>query len=57
MTDLLASIEVDWVSLSRREPEHEQNHVLYGSLMIALTRLALTESGWNTLAQLALPEA
>ncbi|XGW11331.1 hypothetical protein V3C99_012661 [Haemonchus contortus] len=56
MTDLLASIELDWVALSRREPDDEQNHVLYSSLMIALTRLALTECGWNTLADLALPE-
>ncbi|VDO54922.1 unnamed protein product [Haemonchus placei] len=56
MTDLLASIELDWVALSRREPDDEQSHVLYSSLMIALSRLALTECGWNTLAELALPE-
>ncbi|VDO87578.1 unnamed protein product [Heligmosomoides polygyrus] len=56
MTDLLASIEVDWVSLSRRQPDDLQSHVLYKSLMVALTRLALTESGWNTLAHLAIPE-
>ncbi|WKX97837.1 hypothetical protein Q1695_013489 [Nippostrongylus brasiliensis] len=56
MSDLLASIELDWVALSRRQPQDVQNHLLYNSLMIALTRFALTDSGWETLAQLALPE-
>ncbi|RCN30620.1 hypothetical protein ANCCAN_23600 [Ancylostoma caninum] len=56
MTDLLASIEVDWMALSRREPEAMRSLALFKSLMIALTRLSLTESGWNALAELALPE-
>ncbi|EYB80869.1 hypothetical protein Y032_0398g728 [Ancylostoma ceylanicum] len=56
MTDLLASIEMDWTALSRGEPEAVRSLALFKSLMIALTRLSLTESGWNALAELALPE-
>ncbi|ETN71531.1 hypothetical protein NECAME_14180 [Necator americanus] len=56
MTDLLASIEMDWVALSQGNPESLRDHLLFKSLMVALTRMSLTESGWNALAELALPE-
>ncbi|KAE9416788.1 hypothetical protein Angca_009036 [Angiostrongylus cantonensis] len=56
MTDFLASIAIDWTALSRHEPDAVQNHTQYKSLMIALARLSLTDSGWNALADLALPE-
>ncbi|VDM54146.1 unnamed protein product [Angiostrongylus costaricensis] len=56
MTDFLASIAIDWTALSRHEPDAVQNHIQYKSLMIALARLSLTDSGWDALADLALPE-
>ncbi|KJH41612.1 hypothetical protein DICVIV_12411 [Dictyocaulus viviparus] len=56
MTDFLSSIEIDWTALSLRDPDAVENHLMFKSFVVALTRLSLTESGWNTLADLALPE-
>ncbi|KHJ83458.1 hypothetical protein OESDEN_16845 [Oesophagostomum dentatum] len=56
MTDLLASVKMDWTALSKGDPEALHIYGLFKSLMLTLTRLSLTESGWNALAELALPE-
>ncbi|KAJ1355831.1 hypothetical protein KIN20_013386 [Parelaphostrongylus tenuis] len=56
MADFLTSITIDWAALSRNDPVAVQNYIQYKSLMIALTRLSLSDSGWNALADLAVPE-
>uniref|UniRef100_A0A1I7XTQ1 Transposase n=1 Tax=Heterorhabditis bacteriophora TaxID=37862 RepID=A0A1I7XTQ1_HETBA len=56
ITELLASLDFKWDALSQKESASVRDHTLFGSLMLVLTRLSLTDCGWTTLAELAIPE-